>query len=105
MSTPYKKCAGIVIVILSVLPGLAQVHPDIVGGSEYYYSQVPYQALLDVSNVDACGAVIISPNWVVTAGHCVVWGIHCLSVVQMSEAIVTVTQIIIWAKEIDIFRS
>ena len=71
MITFNKKYTGVLILLLTVFYASGQVHPDIVGGGNINISQVPYQALLDVNGGDACGAVIISPNYVLTAGHCV----------------------------------
>lgn len=44
----------------------------IVGGTECPKGECPWQALLTYSGQPLCGAVLISPNWVVTAAHCLV---------------------------------
>lgn len=89
MITLNKKFTGCLILLLAVLYTSGQVHPDIVGGGSINISQVPYQALLDVSGQDACGAVIISPSYVLTAGHCVV--------VQNTSTILPLTSFVFYA--------
>lgn len=55
-------CSFIFIFTLNTLS--AQIRPNIVGGGNININQVPYQTLLDVNGIDDCGAVIISPNYV-----------------------------------------
>ena len=46
----------------------------IIGGSNAFFGEVPWQALVQVKIDDAvqqCGAVLIDHNWLLTAAHCV----------------------------------
>lgn len=43
----------------------------IVGGSPVEIKDIPYQASLQVSGFGFCGGIVISADWVMTAGHCV----------------------------------
>lgn len=43
----------------------------IVGGVDVAIEDVPYQASLQVNGFGFCGGIIISDEWIMTAGHCV----------------------------------
>ena len=45
----------------------------IVGGADVRIEDVPYQVLLEARGFGFCGGSIISENWVLTAGHCIVY--------------------------------
>jgi len=44
----------------------------IIGGKEAANGQFPYQAAISLDDYDFCGGSLISKNWILTAGHCVV---------------------------------
>ncbi|XP_053563748.1 coagulation factor VII [Bombina bombina] len=44
----------------------------IVGGEECPKGECPWQAMLIQGNTFICGGVLIAPNWVVTAAHCLI---------------------------------
>ena len=50
------------------------ISPDIVGGSPVLISDHPYQVSLEIATdpgwVMTCGGTIVTPEWVVTAAHC-----------------------------------
>lgn len=48
-----------------------QVTPSIVGGVESTPYSRPYQVALLMNGRQGCGGTLISPNWVLTAAHCV----------------------------------
>lgn len=45
----------------------------IVGGKDVKIEEVPYQVLLEASGFGFCGGSIIADNWILTAGHCIVY--------------------------------
>ncbi|XP_018320747.1 trypsin-7-like [Agrilus planipennis] len=49
---------------------IAEDEVRIVGGNATTIEQFPYIAQLRIDNQFECGACIISPKWVLTAGHC-----------------------------------
>jgi chitodextrinase len=46
------------------------VKPTIVGGTETTANSRPYQVALLMNGRQGCGGTLISPNWVLTAAHC-----------------------------------
>ncbi|XP_076651455.1 trypsin-1 [Halictus rubicundus] len=46
---------------------------QIIGGEDARIEEVPHQVSLQSSGFGFCGGSIISENWVVTAGHCMVY--------------------------------
>ncbi|WP_245921488.1 trypsin-like serine protease [Bowmanella denitrificans] len=46
------------------------VTPQVVGGSETQPYSRPYQVALLMNGQQGCGGTLISPNWVLTAAHC-----------------------------------
>ena len=44
---------------------------NIVGGANTTINVVPWQILLEVGGIDACGGNIVAPGWILTARHCV----------------------------------
>lgn len=42
----------------------------IVGGMKVDISEIPYQTSLQYSGRHYCGGTIISPRYIITAGHC-----------------------------------
>lgn len=53
-------------------PQLAAQRSEIVGGSEAYPGQWPWQARLSIlDGAGLCGGSLIAPGWVLTAAHCV----------------------------------
>lgn len=51
-------------------PGLVTHGSRIVGGQIARHGQFPWQALLSMDDSYVCGGSLISPNWILTAGHC-----------------------------------
>ncbi|WP_286269438.1 trypsin-like serine protease [Thalassotalea hakodatensis] len=49
---------------------LDDVTPHVVGGTETIPYSRPYQVALLMSGQQGCGGTLISPNWVLTAAHC-----------------------------------
>lgn len=47
-----------------------RIQPQIVGGTPTPVTSVPWQALVIVNDSNLCGGVIIDPQWVLTAAHC-----------------------------------
>lgn len=47
-----------------------QLQPRIVGGTSTTITSVPWQALVIVNDSNLCGGVIIDPQWILTAAHC-----------------------------------
>jgi len=43
----------------------------VVGGTKSKQSQWPWQSSLSIGGKFSCGATLIAPQWVVTAGHCI----------------------------------
>ena len=43
----------------------------VVGGTKSKQSQWPWQASLRIGGSFNCGATLIAPQWIVTAGHCI----------------------------------
>lgn len=69
---------GRILVVLSLVALAAgcgkQYFPSsrVIGGSNAKPNSWPWQIVLLSSGRPGCGGSIISPNWIVTAGHCVV---------------------------------
>ncbi|KAL1022075.1 hypothetical protein UPYG_G00021890 [Umbra pygmaea] len=72
-----KKCVAQVQYPCGKIPvedaGLNQNQPDIraVGGNHCPKGQCPWQVLLQHKGNSLCGGVIVHPEWVITAAHCV----------------------------------
>lgn len=89
----------------------------IVGGEECPKGECPWQArvVLDRTSMTICGGTIISPNWVVTAAHCVkpnlvnkltvVLGDHKISKAEGTEQERKVVQIIIHEKFVGVITN
>ncbi|XP_076229117.1 trypsin-1 [Nomia melanderi] len=60
---------------LGKLPALNPLSPSgqIVGGVDVSIEEVPHQVLLQSSGFGFCGGSIIGEEWVITAGHCMVY--------------------------------
>ncbi|XP_076382860.1 mite allergen Der f 3 [Megalopta genalis] len=60
---------------LAKLPALNPLTPtgQIVGGEDAKIEEVPHQVSLQSSGFGFCGGSIISEEWVVTAGHCMIY--------------------------------
>ena len=79
-STVLTAIASLTLLIGMVSPAAAapDVTPQIVGGGEATPGAYPFMvALVSASQPDAylgqyCGGSVVAPNWVMTAGHCVV---------------------------------
>ncbi|KAM4702025.1 uncharacterized protein O3C94_002952 [Discoglossus pictus] len=77
----------------------------IVGGEECPKGECPWQALLSQGKTFLCGGVLVAPNWVITAAHClnsayvkqlnVVLGEHRIGLDEGTEQRRNVTKIII----------
>lgn len=74
----------IFLTILAIVTGSPAISPHyelnpftpqgrIVGGREISIEEVPYQVLLESRGFGFCGGSIIAPDWVLTAGHCIVY--------------------------------
>lgn len=65
-----------VAVLLSCMPAPAAsaVRPLVVGGSQEDPANVPWQVLFIAGDTKLCGGSLVSPSWVLTAGHCV-WAV------------------------------
>ncbi|CAK9824786.1 TRYP1 [Anthophora retusa] len=53
---------------------------QIIGGSDAKIEEVPHQVSLQSSGFGFCGGSIISEEWVVTAGHCMVYPANWITV-------------------------
>ncbi|XP_035265912.1 coagulation factor VII-like [Anguilla anguilla] len=92
------------IPLLSVENQTAQATVRIVGGNQCPRGHCPWQVLLEHKGKSLCGGVIVRPDWVITAAHCVhnrditdfkvVAGEHDLSVPEDSEQRISVAQAI-----------
>ncbi|KAG5851593.1 hypothetical protein ANANG_G00053300 [Anguilla anguilla] len=92
------------IPLLSVENQTAQATVRIVGGNQCPRGHCPWQVLLEHKGKSLCGGVIVRPDWVITAAHCVhnrditdfkvVAGEHDLSVPEDSEQRLSVAQAI-----------
>lgn len=68
-----KKFLVIVFVLTTtVLVGiLARPQSRIVGGEDAASNQFPYQVSLRLNHSHICGGSIITPNYILTASHCI----------------------------------
>jgi len=59
---------------LQASSSMGEISPDIVGGNPVSISDHPYQVSLEVATdpgwVMTCGGTILTPEWIVTAAHC-----------------------------------
>ncbi|KAK2577964.1 hypothetical protein KPH14_012264 [Odynerus spinipes] len=64
------------------LPSLNPYTPNgrIVGGEDVKIEKVPYQVSLQVYGFAFCGGSIIAENWVLTAGHCMIYSANTMTV-------------------------
>lgn len=60
-----------VLPFTSMAASSTPVKPTIVGGIETTPNSRPYQVALLMNGRQGCGGTLISPNWVLTAAHCV----------------------------------
>ncbi|KAK5621317.1 hypothetical protein CRENBAI_009926 [Crenichthys baileyi] len=82
----------------------AQVEVRLVGASHCSHGDCPWQVLVQLNGNSHCGGVLIHPDWVITAAHCVhgkntqnltvVAGEHNLDVKDDSEQRIGVTMVI-----------
>ncbi|KAJ8283090.1 hypothetical protein COCON_G00056090 [Conger conger] len=56
---------------IPVLNQTVQTDVRIVGGNECPIGHCPWQVLLEHNGENLCGGVIVRPDWVITAAHCV----------------------------------
>ena len=56
--------------ISNISDGFPPLGGRIVGGVDAKDGQVPYQCSLQRNGSHFCGCVIISKQWILTAGHC-----------------------------------
>jgi secreted trypsin-like serine protease len=56
---------------------------EIIGGAYAYTGQLPYQVRLLVNGNHHCGGTLVTPQWVVTAAHCV-YGVNYQSIVVVA---------------------
>lgn len=64
----------VIKVFTNYIVGFKRPHNNgarIIGGQQAERGQFPYQVQIQYFNQHQCGGAIISPNWVVTAAHCV----------------------------------
>ncbi|KAJ8352800.1 hypothetical protein SKAU_G00242760 [Synaphobranchus kaupii] len=92
------------IPLLSVTNQTVQSDVRIVGGNHCTKGHCPWQVLLEHKGESLCGGVIVRPDWVITAAHCVhkrettdlrvVTGEHDLSVQEGTEQRIPVAEVI-----------
>ncbi|KAL7305315.1 hypothetical protein TKK_0002445 [Trichogramma kaykai] len=63
--------SSLAVVLLLAAAGSAKFVPRIYGGDSVQIETYPYQVSIQWNNRHNCGGSIISPYWILTAGHCV----------------------------------
>uniref|UniRef100_A0A182QDV6 trypsin n=1 Tax=Anopheles farauti TaxID=69004 RepID=A0A182QDV6_9DIPT len=71
MANRFVLCFSLVVVAATAASGLVAPKRQIVGGFPVDISEIPYQVLLRHNGSALCGGSIISPDWILTAAHCV----------------------------------
>lgn len=72
MAKGFVLCFGLLVATVAVASGgLVAPKRQIVGGFPINIAQAPYQISLRQDGHPMCGGSIISPNWIITAAHCV----------------------------------
>ncbi|XP_036807238.1 coagulation factor VII [Oncorhynchus mykiss] len=71
-----RECVAQVQYPCGKIPGLeapmSQARVKLVGGNHCPKGACPWQVLLEHKGTSLCGGVIVHPDWVITAAHCVV---------------------------------
>lgn len=75
MANKFVLAFAMVVAVAAVASGLLVAparRAQIVGGFPIDITEVPYQVSLRKNGRHSCGGSIISPNWILTAAHCLV---------------------------------
>ncbi|XP_045845878.1 LOW QUALITY PROTEIN: putative serine protease 42 [Meles meles] len=77
-ATPRSNCltvwpqeAAILSQLLELIPGCSRIVENTVEGKEAEERKWPWQVSLRMNQKHVCGGSLITPQWVLTAGHCI----------------------------------
>lgn len=64
------KFSTLLIILCNCFFTLSSQNSYIIGGESIQIEQVPFQVSIEKNEVHTCGGVILSPDWILTAAHC-----------------------------------
>ncbi|XP_043443180.1 putative serine protease 42 isoform X2 [Prionailurus bengalensis] len=75
-TTPEPQESAPVSQLVGLIPGCGQVNAKILGGQEAEDGKWPWQVSVRIRGKHVCGGSLITQQWVLTAGHCILSRFH-----------------------------
>nr|XP_012417407.1 PREDICTED: serine protease 42 [Odobenus rosmarus divergens] len=75
-ATPGPQEAAVFSQLVELIPGCGQVVAKVLGGKEAEEGKWPWQVSVRINEKHVCGGSLITQQWVLTAGHCILSQFH-----------------------------